>query len=405
MKRALSIESKDMFHITIRVFVLLLLALFLCLFYTNVHVTQTPKKLVLSTPTPYPVRTEVPIPPPVWTNYQAPVLPDEGCVPFAKLRHVWRIHGEYYAEESVLPRLCNLNQPIHKMPETWHQNPPNVSIQWLDVVTVIQHRIYPGAFAHDVHNTLAGNLMAIFRFLSHVPYEEIPQKMRELYLDGVQVQHSILSALSDYPVTQSSLPDTDIFFEYAMIGHYKPGGWCHQDESWNRVSEFLSHRLCNQLVIPKDPRLVWFVNRNPGAGREVLNHDDIVSTMRSKHIEVVDTRPGTLSFQEQVCLARRASVLVGPHGANLAMMILAGKNTSTIEIISPQFDEHYWWLYAYCSQNRWFSFRTGVEPEGDARSRPDAGKVVELVQQVLQNRSPVVCAKPCDKPHQQVCEF
>ena len=307
---------------------------------------------------------------------------------------LWLVEGKFYASKletptNALPYTLTEHNTgeaitIHQAPYVMH-----ATDMWKGGLAVIHHRIYPHAYAHMMRDTLPQDLYAFRRF--HTATWDpavIRPRLRALYLDGVVTTHEGYRVHSDFPPwekTTNQLP-ASMYFEHAVLGHFGelPVNECNHHffapADWQGYSNFLALATLGYLPT-RNPSVVWLANRNPGADRELVNGNDVARALPGN---VITDRPGTLAWRDQIRLARTATVIVGPHGANLANVLAAGTNVSVVEIQVRDFLSS--WYAQQCSYQgaRWFSShypRAEDVPfgEGGGRVRADAELIAARV--------------------------
>lgn len=131
------------------------------------------------------------------------------------------------------------------------------------------------------------------------------------------------------------------------------------------------HRLRERLVpgasASGDVRL--YVARRQTDARRVVNDRELQAFLRARGFEVVD--PGGMSFAEQRTAFATAGMIVGPHGAGLANMIMS-YDATVVEIVSPTYvngscytlaealGHEYWYVLGEPSRGRDFRVDLGV---------------------------------------------
>ena len=84
-----------------------------------------------------------------------------------------------------------------------------------------------------------------------------------------------------------------------------------------------------------------FIKRASKVRRHIINEEDVLQTFLSFGFEIVDFEQ--LSFEEQILLAGKASVLAGVHGAGLANMIFMPTHSVVFELTTRINGEHYYY--------------------------------------------------------------
>ena len=290
------------------------------------------------------------------------------------VEHLWLIDGEFYVEslndaELTLPFIIDeFSEGKIKLNalDTSRHLPLQASEIWDGELTVIHHRIYPHCYAHMLRDTLAHDLFAFRRF--HTQTWDVPtirQNMRMLYLDGQKTTHEGYRIHSNFPpweYEQHSL-GVNIYFRKAVLGHWGalPLDTCHNHyfspSDWDAFSGFIAQATLGHAIPERDPALVWLVNRDRGESRELVTGENLALELDRHGIKIVTTRPSEIaSWRDQVRLARRASVIIGPHGSNLANVIIAGSSASVLELISHELFSSWYAQQCVYQGSRWFSY-------------------------------------------------
>ena len=119
-------------------------------------------------------------------------------------------------------------------------------------------------------------------------------------------------------------------------------------------------------VPAREISLIWIVNRGRGETRELEGGETLAQDLEQQYgLQVIHTRPD-VPWTEQIRLARRASIIMGPHGSNLANAILAGPNASVVELLDRKHNMGTWY-YQQCvyQGSRWVSFPNRSEDVPD----------------------------------------
>jgi hypothetical protein len=88
----------------------------------------------------------------------------------------------------------------------------------------------------------------------------------------------------------------------------------------------------------------FFVSRRDVRGRTLENEADVVAFLESYDFEVIC--PGELPFRDQVALFRKASVVIGAHGAAMTNMVFAPANATLIELFGDNYINGCFWALA-----------------------------------------------------------
>ncbi|MGL4500085.1 MAG: glycosyltransferase family 61 protein, partial [Planktothrix sp.] len=85
-----------------------------------------------------------------------------------------------------------------------------------------------------------------------------------------------------------------------------------------------------------------FIRRNQAKYRQVLNENDVITYLSEWGIVPVELE--TLSVAEQARLFAHAKVIIAPHGAGLTNLMFCRPETIVIELVSPHYIRHYYWV-------------------------------------------------------------
>jgi hypothetical protein len=85
-----------------------------------------------------------------------------------------------------------------------------------------------------------------------------------------------------------------------------------------------------------------YISRSDANHRRVLNEPDVLKRLQALGFVVVELEP--LSFQDQVALFAHAQVVIAPHGGGLTNLIFCSPNTTVVELVSPYYIRHYYWV-------------------------------------------------------------
>jgi len=85
-----------------------------------------------------------------------------------------------------------------------------------------------------------------------------------------------------------------------------------------------------------------FIRRNQAKYRQVLNENDVITYLSEWGVVPVELE--TLSVIEQANLFAHAKVIIAPHGAGLTNLMFCRPETIVIELVSPHYIRHYYWI-------------------------------------------------------------
>jgi capsular polysaccharide biosynthesis protein len=146
------------------------------------------------------------------------------------------------------------------------------------------------------------------------------------------------------------LTRTAVFRAMAEAGAFEAGGCVIQDGFWiegrngvafartaisgrslRRTLGFLQARI---PASPPEPGVKLYVTRDSGDGRNLRNEPELRQALIERGFSVVD--PGSLSWLDQVRLFRRATHVVGVHGAAFTNILFRAPQTMNfLEIQAP----------------------------------------------------------------------
>lgn len=122
----------------------------------------------------------------------------------------------------------------------------------------------------------------------------------------------------------------------AFAGHL---GWL---QPW--ALQFLRQMFLPKAVSKNLPKRVY-ISRSRASYRRVLNEAEVVETLA--HAGFVAIVLESLSFAEQVALFANAEAIVAPHGSGLTNLAFCSPHTQVVEIVSPHYIRHYYWLISH----------------------------------------------------------
>ncbi|MBE9143888.1 tetratricopeptide repeat protein [Planktothrix mougeotii] len=85
-----------------------------------------------------------------------------------------------------------------------------------------------------------------------------------------------------------------------------------------------------------------FIRRNRAKYRQILNESDVIAYLSEWGVVPVELE--TLSVEEQARLFAHAKVIIAPHGAGLTNLMFCRPETLVIELVSPHYIRHYYWI-------------------------------------------------------------
>ncbi|MDJ0554863.1 MAG: tetratricopeptide repeat protein [Microcoleaceae cyanobacterium MO_207.B10] len=111
--------------------------------------------------------------------------------------------------------------------------------------------------------------------------------------------------------------------------------------------EFHRRAFLNQSISPlfqdinKYPEKIY-ISRNKAKYRQVINEAAVINLLTKNGFITVELE--NLSVGEQIGLFANAKVIVSPHGSSLTNIIFCNPETTIIELVSPNYIRHYYWV-------------------------------------------------------------
>ncbi|AFZ43431.1 Tetratricopeptide TPR_1 repeat-containing protein [Halothece sp. PCC 7418] len=123
----------------------------------------------------------------------------------------------------------------------------------------------------------------------------------------------------------------------SFVGHF---GWLH---SWGLAflrKTFLPRLRQSHRFYPK--RI--YISRENARHRRILNEPDVINYLSTRGFVTVTLE--TLSFSEQLNWFAAANTIIAPHGSGLTNLVFCQPQTTVIELFSPNYILHYFWVIA-----------------------------------------------------------
>ncbi|MDJ0518128.1 MAG: tetratricopeptide repeat protein [Trichodesmium sp. MO_231.B1] len=102
----------------------------------------------------------------------------------------------------------------------------------------------------------------------------------------------------------------------------------------------LGEKLNNQVDDSYPEKI--YISRNKAKYRKVINEETVVDLLSQYGFITIELE--TLSVLEQITLFANAKVIVSPHGSGLTNIIFCSPGTTVIELVSPNYIRHYYWV-------------------------------------------------------------
>ena len=149
--------------------------------------------------------------------------------------------------------------------------------------------------------------------------------------------------------------------------------WTPESAAWVRTK--LAPGLIHQPVGKK----VFYISRR-GGPRSVLNEDEIVRSLQSLDVTVVQTERMTL--QQQMVLFSEAGWIIGPHGAGIQNALWAPRGCRVLELVNARYFSGVYWTLAE-SLNQPYGFVAGASASGKDSLQEGYACDPRLVQQAI----------------------
>ena len=312
------------------------------------------------------------------------------------VEHLWLINGRFYADgaQETIDVGHNIQTTIHSLRDA--PQPVVAMESWKGMLSVIYHRQYPKCYAHLLRDNLSHDLYAFRRFHQDTwDLETVRQNMRLLYLDGEATTHPGYRIHSSFPPWEKRASDLpNMYFERAVVGDggffppcEKAGRHYFSPNDWLNYGRFIAHAMLGPQLPKQDPSLVWLVNRNRDEPRQMSGAEKLSIQLNSMGFKVITTRPSEFKeWSDQIRLARQASVIIGPHGSNLANIILSNA-TGVLEFLSRELLSNWYAQQSQLQGVRWFSFPTSYDLV-QGHPAAEGSDVAPLLRRVLSGSVP-----------------
>ena len=106
--------------------------------------------------------------------------------------------------------------------------------------------------------------------------------------------------------------------------------------------QFLRNLFLAATLTQKQYPTRIYISRNRARYRRVLNEPEVIDSLRRFGFSSIEME--TLSVQEQTDLFAQAEIIIAPHGAGLTNLIFCKPQTTVVELVSPHYVRHYYWV-------------------------------------------------------------
>ncbi|HAJ61641.1 MAG TPA: hypothetical protein DCP31_22295 [Cyanobacteria bacterium UBA8543] len=107
--------------------------------------------------------------------------------------------------------------------------------------------------------------------------------------------------------------------------------------------DFLRNTFLNKTFLESSDKIErLYISRSQAANRRIINEDEVISLLNKFGFQSVTLE--SMSVREQATLLANAKVVVAPHGGGLTNSVFCNPGTKIIEIFSPNYVYHCYWL-------------------------------------------------------------
>lgn len=85
-----------------------------------------------------------------------------------------------------------------------------------------------------------------------------------------------------------------------------------------------------------------YISRSQASYRQVLNEQEIINYL--KKYDFLSINLESLTIEEQISLFANAQIIIAPHGSGLTNLMFCQPGTTVIELLSPHYIRHYYWV-------------------------------------------------------------
>lgn len=112
-----------------------------------------------------------------------------------------------------------------------------------------------------------------------------------------------------------------------------------------------SEKILNNQVNYSYPERIY-ITRHKAKYRKVINEQKVVDLLNQYGFTTIELE--TISVVEQVRLFANAKVIVSPHGSGLTNIMFCKPGTTVIELVSPNYIRHYYWVISKQLQLKYY---------------------------------------------------
>jgi capsular polysaccharide biosynthesis protein len=130
--------------------------------------------------------------------------------------------------------------------------------------------------------------------------------------------------------------------------------WTPESAAWVRA------KLAPELIHRPVGKKVFYISRS-GGPRSILNEREIIQSLESYDVTVVQTEK--LTLQQQIDLFSEAGLIVGPHGAGIQNALWAPRGCRVLELVNANYFSGVYWTLAE-SLNQPYGLVSGTSATG-----------------------------------------
>jgi len=130
--------------------------------------------------------------------------------------------------------------------------------------------------------------------------------------------------------------------------------WTPESAAWVRA------KLAPELTHKPVGKKIFYISR-AGGPRSVLNEEEIIASLKSHDVTVVQTEK--LTLQQQIDRFSEAGIIVGPHGAGIQNALWAPRGCRVLELVNARYFSGIYWTLAE-SLNQPYGLVAGISAAG-----------------------------------------
>jgi tetratricopeptide (TPR) repeat protein len=119
--------------------------------------------------------------------------------------------------------------------------------------------------------------------------------------------------------------------------------------------------ICEEKLRNLQPTKKLYIRRNQASNRRLINEDELIDLLKKYDFEAVNLE--SMTIKQQAELLAQAKVIISPHGSGLTNLVFCQPGTKVIEILSPYYVYHCYWLVSNLVGLE-YHYILGDNPEG-----------------------------------------